>query len=322
MLKFDTTKAKFEPLKPTELKSEDVLERYDLQQAIVTSWDLFKNEIGLPAAYLIGQEVTPDNSTQNSIDLLAYDPDDSSLIVIELKRDRHKLQLLQALSYAAMVAKWDTDVLISQIQRQYNPDPEELIDLINSNEINNDIKIILIAETYDPEVIITANWLESDYSVNITAFAIALYSMEDEMFLSLEQRYPLKELSDAYEMRGTGRKTKKQKDEVEWSDVLPKLQYPFAERGIELCQKIKAGDASRRRFGLIRRNYDGFTWISLNFRQKYINVYLKGKFEGDQDFLKKKFREPVTMNTWRDGLSLLVTTESQFEDLVKWLKLE
>ena len=74
--------------------------------------------------------------------------------------------------------------------------------------------------------------------------------------------------------------------------------------------------------GLLRTNYDGFTWISLSFRAKYINVYLKGQFEGDEEFIKNKFIDPITLNTWRDGFSVLVTKESQFNDVVKWLKLD
>lgn len=322
MLKFDIKNRQFENLKETILKEEKILERFDLQEAILNSWELFKNEIGLPSSYLIGKEIKPHGSTQDAIDLLVYNPDDSSLIVIELKRDKHKFQLLQALSYAAMVSKWDTDELISKIQKNYNPEPSELIDLINSNELNSDIKIILISEYYDPEVILTADWLSSNYSVDITAFAISLFKLDNQTFLSLDQRYPLKDLADAYEIRGKKTKSKKKKNDIEWGDVLPKLKYSFAQRGIDICKKFRKGDPSRRRFGNLRTNYDEFSWVSLNFREKYINVYLKGNFEGSQDFLQSKFKDKITINTWRDGLSFFVETESQFEDLVKWLKLE
>lgn len=321
MLKLDLNGKRFESLKSTEMKSENILERYDLQEMIVNSWDLFKNELGYPSAYLIGKEVGA-YSTMDGIDLLAYDSDDSSLIVIELKRDKNKLQLLQSLSYAAMVNKWDSEELISKIQTDINPAPEELIDLINNSEIGQDVKIILISEYYDPEVIITADWLSSNYSVDITAFAISLHKLESETFFSLDQRYPLKELTDVYEVRGKRKKTSLKRRDIEWEEVIPKLIYPYAERGIGLCKNFIKGDPSRRRFGNIRTNYDNFKWISLNFRQKYINVYLKGNFDGDQDFLQSKFDETITINTWRDGLSILVKTEKQFEDLVKWLKLD
>ena len=87
MLKFDLDHKTFEPLAQGNFKQEHVLERYDFQSAIVNSWDQIKNSLNIPTAYLIGQEVTPHHSVQNSIDMLAFDIDDSSIIVIELKRD-------------------------------------------------------------------------------------------------------------------------------------------------------------------------------------------------------------------------------------------
>jgi hypothetical protein len=321
MLKFLDSEKAFQRVQPTEMKSEGIVERYDLQKSIVNSWDLFKNEIGLPSAFLVGEEVRPHESTQNAIDLLAFDPDDSSLIVIELKRDRHKLHLLQSLSYAAMVFTWDTDTLMAQVQPHTNPDYQELLDLIKDNEINPEVKIILVAEYYDPEVILTADWLSTRYGVNISIFSVAMHRLGTEMFLTVEQRYPLKGLKDTYEERSQNKRSKKVLESVSWDEVLPKLDYSFAQRGIELCSKIKIGEPSRRRFGSIRSNFDGFTWISLNFRQKYINVYMRGDFEGAQDHLQSKFAEDVSIGTWKNGYSILITTEQAFEDLVRWLKL-
>ena len=170
MLRFNKKNSSFSSAEKSSLKENKILERYDLQKAIVTSWEEFKNEIGLPSAFLIGQEITPDNSTQNSLDLLAYDAEESSLIVIELKREKNKLQLLQAISYAAMVSKWDKETIIQHINHQKVADYEELLGIVNSNELNTEIKIVLIAESFDPEVIVTADWLTA-FSLNIYAYA-------------------------------------------------------------------------------------------------------------------------------------------------------
>jgi hypothetical protein len=322
MLKFNPEDLHFKKLEETELKEENILERYDLQEAIANSWDLFKNEIGFPEAFLVGVEINPHISTQNSIDILSYDPDSSSLIVIELKRNKNKLQLLQALSYAAMVSTWGQEDLISNIQRKYNPEPEELEDLIKGNELNPEIKIVLVSEYYDPEVILTSDWLSSNYSVDISAYSISLHKMKEDLFLEINQEYPLKGLEDVYISRRKVSKSRKTKKDVTWAEVVSKCNYSFAESGIELCRKIKPGDPSRKRFVSLRSNFDGFTWINLSFRQKYILVYLKGFFEGDEEFLKSKFRTPIELNRWRDGYSLRIFDEPQFDDLVKWLRLE
>jgi hypothetical protein len=140
ILRLDVENHRFDALKVTGLTSENIFERHDLQKAIINSWDLFRNEIGLPSSYLIGTEIKPHESTLDAIDLLAFNPDDSSLIVIELKRDRNKLQLLQALSYAAMLSNWDQAKLIANINKKINANESELVDLIKSNPISATIK--------------------------------------------------------------------------------------------------------------------------------------------------------------------------------------
>jgi len=321
MLKYDHEKHSFQPVKETDLKQAKVLERIDLQKTIINSWEAFRKEIGIPSSYLIGSEIRPHESTQDSLDLLAFDPDESQLIVIELKRNKSKLQLLQALSYAAMVSKWDSERLVNEIQREINPEPDELIEIINGTEISSDIRVFLISEYYDPEVIITTDWLNSNYNVDITAFSIKMQAFDKNWFLDVEQRYPLKELKDAYEARTRRIKNAGTTTSLTWEDVLPSLKYKFAQEAIKICLKYSPGDVSRRRFGRIRSKYDGFTWISLNFRRKYINVYLKGNFEDAKNLIQSKFRSNLEINTWRDGFSFFVDQQEQFEDLIKWLKL-
>ncbi|ATU07679.1 hypothetical protein EFE41_09860 [Methanohalophilus portucalensis FDF-1] len=311
-----------EMMEETSLKEENILERYDLQKTILSSWDLFKNEIELPDSFLIGEEIKPHEATNDSIDLLAYEPNESSLIVIELKRSKNKLQLLQSLSYAAMVNTWNSEKVIANIQSECNSDSTELIDLLKDMEINPNIKIVLIAEYYDPEVIITADWLSNNYSVDITAFSISIFRLDHQKFVALKQVYPLKELKDAYEIRGSQTIKNKVTSEIEWKDLLPKFEYSFAEEAIAICKKYSPGEPKRRRFSNIRSNYDGFTWISVNFRHKYITAYIKGDYEGAQEHLKSKFTDLIEINTWRDGLSFRVYTDQQYRELFDWLDLK
>lgn len=322
MLRFNTSTGRFEQVEETALKDKKLLERYDLQKGIVSSWEVFKNEIGLPSAFLIGQEINPDSSTQDALDLLAYDADTSSLIVIELKRDRNKLQLLQALSYAAMISRWDSKTLISNIQRNLNPEYEELVEIITSTALNADVRVVLVAEAFDPEVIITANWLNSNYEVDISAFAVELHEIENQIFLTVDQRFPLRELDEAYERRGRVRERKSGTPNIDWDEIIPTLKYSFAEKGVRMCQRIRDGEPASRRFGMLRKNFDGFNWITLNFRRNYVNVYIRGKFDGDKELLESKFSSPVEIGSWRDGYSIKIASEEQFSDVVKWLKLD
>lgn len=288
---------------------------------IVEAWEIVKNEIGLPTAFLIGQEIKPHDATQDAIDLLAYNHDDSSLVVIEIKRKKQKLQLLQALSYAAMLSNWDSETLLENIQDGVGKDREELKEIIADNEISKDIKIILIAESFDPEVIITADWLTKEHGVDITAFSISPHKIEEHIILHFDQRFPLKELSDVYESRTRSRKSQSNRKEVTWDDIIPKLNYPFAERAIKAALKHFPGEPSRRRTG--HRKFDhikGFIWISINFRANYINIYTKVEHDFGTEEIRKVFGNDMQIYPWRDGLSFHITTEEEFDILQKWLK--
>ena len=315
MLRFNKKDSSFSSAEKSSLKENKILQRYDLQKAIVTSWEEFKNEIGLPSAFLIGQEITPDNSTQNSLDLLAYDAEDSSLIVIELKREKNKLQLLQAISYAAMVSKWDKETIIQHINHQKVADYEELLGIVNSNELNTEIKIVLIAESFDPEVIVTADWLTA-FSLNIYAYAIEMHRLSDEKFLTIDQRYPLKELSDVYESRKISRSSKMTKKEMTWEDVISACEYDFAARAVKMCRQIKAGDSNRKRFIHVAENFQGFDNITFFFRNKYVNVYLLGGNDELFDKLLTNLSGDPKHGTWRDGFSLQIDDELQFRELI------
>lgn len=323
MLKLDINSKSLEKIEPTDMQQEKLLERYDLQKLIVSSWEVFKNEIGLPASFLIGQEIKPHDSVSDSIDLLAYNQDDSSLIVIELKRDKNKLQLLQSISYAGMVYTWTRDDIISEINKNKIKHYEEARGIVENSDFNNDIKIVLLAESFDPEVIMASDWLKSVYGVDITAFAINLHKIDKSIMFDIEQRYPLKELSETYESRRKKAYIQKSESNITWNDIIPKLKYSFGAKAIELCLKFQQGDPKRRRFGTIRSNYDGFKWISINFRENYINLYTFSKNkESGSITLKKIFGEDIDLIEWQDGWSLIIDQEEKYQKLVSWLKLE
>ena len=122
----DKHKNTLEQLPSTNLVKEEIYEEQMLQQYIINSWKDFKNEISLPNSFIIGQRINPDDSTQNLLDILAFDADDLSMVVIELKRNKDKYQPLQGLSYASMIARWDKDRLINEIQKQRIGEYEDL----------------------------------------------------------------------------------------------------------------------------------------------------------------------------------------------------
>jgi len=319
MYQIDQEKMKLTKIDSTVLKNENMMERYHLQQYIFNSWETFKNDVGYPGAILLGQEIRPHDSVQDSIDLLAFDQNTSCLIIIELKRDKNKLQLLQALSYAAMVATWDSEKLITSVR---NKDiSTEALDFIKNYEPNQNVKIVLIAEYYDPEVVLTSDWLSTNYGLDISIFSVQLHKLDGKVFLDIDQKYPLPELSETYESRRKVTQNSTKQDEASWEDVIPKLKYPFAKNGIDLCRRLKGeGDPKRRRFMHVIRNYGFFDMISFNFREKYLNIYVNCKDKNEcKNTINSVIGKHIDITEWRDGINFNIEKKEEYNKFVEWL---
>jgi hypothetical protein len=309
----------FAKIGDTTMKEQKIMERKDLQEYIVNSWNVFTNEIGLPDIYYIGKEIVPHGSVKDRIDILAFDPNDSKMVIIELKRDKEKTHLIQAISYAGMVNTWSSRDIIENLQNK----DDEVIEYFKNNEMDFGIKIILIAEYFDPETILAADWLKNEHNLNITAFKIQLHKFDQKILLEIDQKYPLKELSDAYEARK--RKLSQQEisnDKRTWDNIKNKIKYEFGGNVIDnLSKKYNQGDPGRARF-VTTISRDGINNLVISFRYKYINIYswVPNKEEAKEK-LKNVFGENFVINEWQDGLSFNIVTEEEYNKLKNWFNI-
>ena len=316
MLEINNKSKELVKIDETDLKEQNLLERYHLQEAFINSWETFTKELGLPEIKLIGTEIKPHKSVLDRIDILAFDENDSNIIIFELKRDKNKNQLIQAISYAGMINTWSSKDIIENIKNN-----DELKETFQDIEIDFGIKIVLIAEYFDPEVILAADWLKSVYDVNICAYTIKLHKFNGKLLLDIEQKYPLKELSDVYEAR------KKRIDENgiqkrSWEDVKSKLEYNFGKTAIDNLLKYFPGDPNRKRFVSVK-SIDGINNIIINFGNKYVNIYtfVKNKEDGKKK-LNAVFGDSIEIIEWEKGLSFNIHKEEVYNQFINWLKLE
>jgi hypothetical protein len=134
VLKIDLKNRTLEPILSQTLIKAGIKEKADLQGLIESSPKAFFDEIGFENAILLGTEVKPaPNMVGDRIDLLALD-DDGTVIVIELKRGNNKLHLLQGITYAAMIAKWQPEQLRELIPEERRQ--EMLLSLEDGARIN------------------------------------------------------------------------------------------------------------------------------------------------------------------------------------------
>src|SRR5581483_1422209 len=111
--RIDREQKRFSRLEQPSFTDVSIKERNDLQEFIVNSPAEFFAEVG-QELFVIGKEIQPSEVIQDRIDLLCLDKNGCA-VVVELKRGNDKLQLLQAISYAGMVAKWQAADFLSRL---------------------------------------------------------------------------------------------------------------------------------------------------------------------------------------------------------------
>jgi hypothetical protein len=132
-------------------------------------------------------------------------------VIIELKRGSDKLQLLQAISYAAMISDLTWEEIEAKIDlgrmqgfKQFLADNELDDNENDKTRLNLSQRVVLIAESYDYEVLRTAQWL-TDKGLNISCYEVALArdAASNAEYLSAIQLFPAKPLAKQARLRGS-----------------------------------------------------------------------------------------------------------------------
>lgn len=170
----------------------NILERQDLQEYIWNSFEDFASEIDAEGLTVIGKEVRPSKVVDDRIDLLAVDRDGTA-VVIELKRAKHKLQLLQAAAYAAMISKLKKAEIgdLSGVEK----DHLSALELDDEGAFNDSQGILLIAEDFDFQVLATAEWLYKQ-GISMKCVRVTLETEDNGAeYLNFSVVFPPKELA-------------------------------------------------------------------------------------------------------------------------------
>ena len=214
MLKIDRDNQSFSLLDTPTLADVSITERYDLQEYICNTPDAFFKEIG-QELFLLGKEIEPSKNVQDRIDVLAVDKE-GACVVIELKRGNHKLHMMQAISYAGMIAQWSSEDFLQLIDEGKQ---EALIDFleVDVEEINRSQRIILVAEAFDYALLIGADWLTDNHGVDVLCcrIAVAKDTSTSNEYLVCSNVYPAPELAQEAVPRG---RRKADTTKVRWSD--------------------------------------------------------------------------------------------------------
>lgn len=317
MLKINRADGRCERLLIRTLSEAKILERRDLQRMMVQDPAPFLLEMG-EKLVIVGQEVKPSDTVNDSIDLLAVD-EDGAAVIIELKRADQKLQLLQALSYAAMLADWEAGDFYQERARFRSEGFQEAQDAIldhlvsrTEENLNHQQRIILVAENYDYALLKTAEWLREKYNIAIRCYRIEYATDGGSELLSLTCVYPPLEIADhALRSRPPKPAATATRTFANWDAVLATIQNKA-----ELEFFSKAIPNSVRRPGSrdivilvedVRRYY-------AMVRKNHCYVWQHGRFDGDDNFWRQGLSDPSSVEPVenRKNLRFKLRTESDF----------
>lgn len=321
MLRIDKSEKKLVRLANSALAEADHWER-QLQAMICASPDSFCEEIG-ESLWVIGQEVRPSDAVPDRIDILAVD-DVGNAVVIELKRGTHKMQLLQAVSYAGMVSRWPADRFIETLAANYSQSSDDARAAIEDHtgsdisSVNHVQRILLIAEDFDPALLVAAEWLHENFGVDIRCYRLQLSQESGNDYLTCTCIYPPIEIA-ALTRGSVNKRGQTATAWASWDAALEAVENTAVKDFVlaELAKRQESRLPNREviyRIGGKRR-----FWLSC--RKKYAYVWQGGRFEGDNDYWKKVLSEPnhVQQVNEKRGLRFHLTTADDFIAFAKAL---
>jgi hypothetical protein len=308
MLRIDRQNKNFSRLNTPTLSEASITERNDLQEFIANSPDEFFEELGLEL-FLMGKEIEASNNVQDRIDLLAIDKE-GNCVVVELKRGNHKLQMLQAISYAGMIAQWESGDFLKLLD---DSQQEALMDFleVDLDYINRSQRIILIAEAYDYALLIGAEWLSEKYGMDITCCRLTMSkdTATESEYLVCSNVHPAPEL--AKEALSRGRKTSIAR-KVEWGDWESALEGILNSDVKDYFeQEIEDGREAYLPKRVLRYRLEGKRRWFMAARNKNAYVWQSGRFFGDIEFWKNGLSNPEVVKPVNKGQSIRLFLESK-----------
>lgn len=264
---------------------------------------------------LIGEEVRPTDFVDDRIDLLAIDKEGSS-VVIEIKRGSHKFHLLQALSYAAMVSKWSRDRIVTEysslVGKATEAGTEDIEEFLNVDveTLNVSQRVLLLAENFDYEVLVTAEWLSEKFEMDIRCYRIGLSSDGTATFLTCTCIYPAPELVEHAIHRRGPRKASRWPD---WETALTALGNDIVATFFR--KELAAGRDNYLYRRVLRYRVNGKRTWAVIARKEHAYVWQEARFKDDVKYWVRKVGDHAHVQPVKDGRALrfFLTSAKDFE---------
>ncbi len=189
MLRVEKQGTRLVPLGCLDLEPISLPRSDEFRQYIANSWQEFFAEVG-HNLFLNGTAVDASDNGLESVDLLAVDKDGRT-VVVSLHRDDEPSQLTRGLVCASRVASWDPPQILEYLSPRSTRDLETFL-TVDINAINQEQRLLLIAESFKDEDLLAAKWLAQAGRVEVTCVhvTLAVDRQSQNEYLSCVQVFP------------------------------------------------------------------------------------------------------------------------------------
>jgi alkylated DNA nucleotide flippase Atl1 len=195
------------PARSISLADAGLRERQHLQEWVVANPTMLGDEILIVTMEFDRWIHGAGSPTRDRLDVLGIDPS-GTLVVAELKRDdAGDSAELQALRYAAMVSRFDEELLVAA----YRNHLARLGEFVTDDEARSRLeshadgpldpaalrkpRIVLMAGSFRPTTTASAVWL-TEMGIDVTLIRYQAYSTGDEIVLTTSQLWPIADIED------------------------------------------------------------------------------------------------------------------------------
>jgi hypothetical protein len=244
--------------------------------------------------------------------------EEGNAAIIELKRGNHKLHLLQAISYAGMIAHWQPDEFLQLLDEETTERLQNFL-VGDKDEINRQQKIILVAEAFDYAVLVSAEWLSEKFGVDIVCCRLSLSQdkQTDTEYLVCTNIFPAPEIARQAVGRGRVKPPPGKGRWSNWDAALSDIANPAVVSYFKQEVDKKREDYLPRR--MLRYRIKDKRFWSMSVRDEFAYVWQHARFEGDIGFWQKRLSHPQDVGPVKDGecLRFYLYSNKDFETFHK-----
>ncbi len=218
-----------------------------------------------------------------------------------------------------MISKWELQQLIDSLSvlgsmptEEAQEQIEEYLD-VDLSALNQQQRIILLAEAFDFEVLAAAEWLSVQYELDIRCYQLKLATDNKLEYLSCTCIYPAPELREHAKRRS--RRDKSLKRWSNWETALQKIGN--AALKAFFLEEVNSGCENNLNGRTLVYRLDGKRRFFVKARKQKAYVWQRGRFADDLSFWKKKLSSELEIEPVDDGkcLRFYLATENDFKSL-------